>query len=166
MGSEGGALGPRHSLWVVVVGTQCVFVMLVHHSQVHTTVHGGGHSTCLCHSFPGMMWPPTGRGGVMWRVLAANCQWAVDGDGAVLVGWVVIDMVDVARLTCGVIRGSGAVECSFRGCWSSCAGCCLCYVWLSLLLGSVVVIRWVVAVICWAVVVVWWLGLFAVVGVA
>jgi len=82
--------------------------------------------------------------------LAANCQWVVDGGGAVLVGWVVIDVVDMA----GVICGSGAVECGFRGCWSSCASHCLCYVWLFSLLGGVVVV-------CWAVVVVWWLGLFA-----
>jgi len=29
----------------------------------------------------------------MSRVLAANRQWAVDSGGAVLVGWVVIDVV-------------------------------------------------------------------------
>jgi len=82
---------------------------------------------------------------VTWRVLATNCQWAVDGGGAGLVRWVVIDAVrlltvsiqnddvvvvvvphwsalhgyhvafsDMARLTCGVVRGSGAVGCSFR----------------------------------------------------
>ena len=52
-----------------------------------------GHSTCLDHSFPGMTWLLMGGGGVTSRVLAANHQWAVDGGGAVLVGWVVIDMV-------------------------------------------------------------------------
>ena len=84
----------------------------------------------------------------MWRVLAANHQWVVDRGGAGLVGWVVIDVVrlltvsiqnddvvphrsvlhgyhvafsDVARLTRGVIRGSGAVECSFCWRWLSCA---------------------------------------------
>ena len=169
MGSEGGVLGPHHGLWVVgggggrslpfmVVGTQCVFIVLVYCSWVHTTVHGGGCSTCLHCSFPSMTWLPTSRGGVTWRVLAANHQWAVDGGGAVLVGWVVIDMVqlltisvvphqsalhgyhitfsNVAQLTHGVIGGSGAMECSFRGCWSSSAGCCLCYMWLLLLLGG------------------------------
>jgi len=64
MGSEGGVLGPRCSLWVVVVGTQHVFVMLVYHLHVLTAVHGGGHSTCLCHSFPSVMWLLTGGGGV------------------------------------------------------------------------------------------------------
>ena len=93
-----------------------------------------------------------GMGGVTSRVLAANCQWAVDSGGAGLVGWVVIDVVrlltvsirnddvvvvivpdqsafhgyhiafsDMAQLTCGVVRGSGAVGCSFRVvvCWLS-----------------------------------------------
>jgi len=50
-------------------------------------------STCLGHSFPGMTWPPMGRGGVTLRVLTANHQWAVDGGGAVLMGWVVTDVV-------------------------------------------------------------------------
>ena len=56
-------------------------------------VHGGGCLTCLRRSFHGVTWPSTGRGGVAWRVLAANHQWAVDGGGAGLVGWVVIDVV-------------------------------------------------------------------------
>ena len=43
---------------------------------------------------------------------------------------------DVAQLTCGVVHGSGAVECGFRGHWSLCAGRCPCYVWLSSLLGG------------------------------
>jgi len=38
----------------------------------------------------------------MWRMLAANHQWAVDGGGAVLVGWVVIDVVGL--LTISIIR--------------------------------------------------------------
>jgi len=109
------------------------------------TVRGGGRSTCLWRSFHGVMWPSTGGGGVTWRVLAANRQWAVDSGGAGLVGWVVIDVVrlltisirnddvvvvvvphwsalhgyhvafsDVAQLTRGVVRGSGAVGCGFR----------------------------------------------------
>jgi len=133
---------------------------------------------------------------VTWRVLAANRQWAVNGGGAGLVGWVVIDVVrlltvsirnddvvvvvvphqsalhgyhitfsDVARLTSGVVHGSGAMGCGFRVvvCW--------------LLPLVVVVIRWpwpfvgqllscVVAVVCCTVVVIWQPGLFAVVGVA
>jgi len=52
-----------------------------------------GHSTCLGHSFPSVAWPLMGGGGVTSRVLTANHQWVVDGGGAVLVGWVVIDMV-------------------------------------------------------------------------
>ena len=43
--------------------------------------------------FHGVTWPSMGRGGVMWRVLATNRQWVVDGGGAGLVGWVVIDVV-------------------------------------------------------------------------
>jgi len=70
VGSEGGLLGPHCGLWVVVVGTCHVFVVLIYHLQVHTTVHGGGHSTCIGCSFPSMTWPLTGGGGVMWRVLA------------------------------------------------------------------------------------------------
>jgi len=82
---------------------------------------------------------------------------------------------DVAQLTHGVVRGSGAMGCGFHVivCQS-----------LPLLCVVVVVIRWswpfvgqlslfVVAVVCWAVavicctvVIVWWPGLFAVVGVA
>jgi len=62
-------------------------------------VRGGGCSTCLQRSFHGMTWPSTGRGGVTWRVLAANCQWVVDGGGAGLVGWVVIDMVRLLTIS-------------------------------------------------------------------
>ena len=51
------------------------------------------HSTCLGHSFPGVTWLPTGRGGETSRVLTTNHQWVVDSGGAVLVGWVVMDMV-------------------------------------------------------------------------
>jgi len=74
----------------------------------------------------------------------------------------------VARLTCGVVHGSGAVGCGFHVvvCWL-----------LPLLCVVVVIIRrlwpfvgqlssFVVAVVCCTVVVVWQLGLFAVVGVA
>jgi len=86
---------------------------------------------------------------------------------------VTMSFSDVAWLTCGVVRGSGAMGCGFRVvvCQS-----------LPLLCVVVVVIRWswpfvgqllsfVVAVICWAmavvcctVVVIWQPGLFAVVG--
>ena len=62
-------------------------------------VRGGGRSTCLWHSFHGVTWPSTGGGGVMWRVLAANRQWAVDGGGAGLVGWVVIDVVRLLTIS-------------------------------------------------------------------
>ena len=141
-----------------------------------------------------------------WRVLAANCQWAVDGGGAGLVGWVVIDMVrlltvsirnddvvvvvvphqsvlhgyhvtfsDVAQLTRGVVRGSGAMGCSFHVivCWSLPLLCVVVVIirWLWPFVGQlslfvVAVVCWAVAVICCTVVVIWWLGLFAVVGVA
>ena len=83
----------HYSSLFVVVGTQCVFVMLIYHSWLLTAVDGGGHLTCLCHSFPGVTFLLTGGGGVMWRVLATNRQWVVDSGGAVLVGWVVIDVV-------------------------------------------------------------------------
>ena len=131
-----------------------------------------------------------------WRVLAANHQWAVNGGGAGLLGWVVIDVVrlltvsiqnddvvvvvvphqsalhgyhvafsNVARLTRGVVRGSGAMGCGFHV-----------VVCRSLPLVVVVIRRsWpfvgqlsscVVAVVCCLVVIIWQLGLFAVVGVA
>ena len=35
----------------------------------------------------------------MWRVLAANRQWVVDGGGAGLVGWVVIDVVRLLTIS-------------------------------------------------------------------
>ena len=149
------------------------------------------------------MWPSMGRGGVTWRVLAANRQWAVDGGGAGSVGWVVIDMVrlltvsiqnddivvvvvphrsalhgyhvafsDVAQLTRGVVRGSGAVGCSFRV--VVCRSLPLVVVvirrsWLfvgQLLSCVVAVVCWAMAVVCCTVVVIWQPGLFAVVGVA
>jgi len=69
-------LGPHHGLWEVVVGTRHVFVVLVYHSRVLT-----------------------GGGGVTWRVLAADRQWAVDGGGAGLVGWVVIDVVALLTIS-------------------------------------------------------------------
>jgi len=135
----------------------------------------------------------------MWRVLAANHQWVVDSGGAGLVGWVVIDVVrlltvsiqnddvvphrsvlhgyhvafsDMARLTCGVVRGSGAMGCSFRV--VVCRSLPLVVVVIRQLwpfvgqLSSfvVAVVCWAVAVVCCVVVVIWPLGLFAVVGVA
>jgi len=83
-GSEGGVLGPRRGLWVVVVGIHCrswcwAFI----------AIHGGGRLTCLWCSFHG----------VTWRVLAANRQWAVNGGGAGLVGWVVIDVVRLVTIS-------------------------------------------------------------------
>ena len=84
-GSEGGVLGPRHGLWVVVVG--------VHH-------HSWWWALDLPSAFLSRVtWPSTGRGGVTWRVLATNCQWAVDGGGAGLVGWVVIDVVRLLTIS-------------------------------------------------------------------
>jgi len=87
------------SLLFMVVGSQHVFIVLIYCLRVLTAVHGGGHLTCLHRSFPSMMWPPTGRGGVMWRVLAANHQWAVNSGGAGLVGWVVIDVVGLLTIS-------------------------------------------------------------------
>ena len=75
---------------------------------------------------------------VMW-VLAVNCQWAVDGGGAVLVGWVVIGVVGlltickrknddnivvivVIHLHVMALRPWCVRIIIFRGCWSSCAG--------------------------------------------
>ena len=85
---------------------------------------------------------------VMW-VLAVNRQWAVDGGGAVLVWWVVIGMVGlltvckrtnniciVIHLRGMVLRPWHAPVVIFRGRWSSCASCCLCCVWVPLLLGG------------------------------
>jgi len=90
---------------------------------------------------------------VMW-VLAVNRQWAVDGGGAVLVGWVVIGMVGLLTVCkrtndnddvvvvvvihlCGmVLRPWHVPVIIFRGCWSSCASRCLCCVWVLLLLGG------------------------------
>jgi len=85
---------------------------------------------------------------VMW-VLAINCQWAVDGGGAVLVGWVVIGVVGlltvckrtnndivVIHLRGMVLRPWHAPVVIFRGCWSSCASHCLFCVWVLLLLGG------------------------------
>ena len=60
----------------VVVGTQCFFVMLVYHLWVLTAVHGG-HLTCLCCSFPGMTWLPTGGRPFPWGrgdMEGASCQ--------------------------------------------------------------------------------------------
>ena len=75
---------------------------------------GGGHSSLfvvvgaqLAFGVPfSVMWLLTGGGGVTWRVLAANRQWAVDSGGAGLVGWVVIDMV---RLLTVSIQNDGIV---------------------------------------------------------
>ena len=115
MDSEGGVLGPHCGLWVVVVGTQHVFIMLVYHSRPLTAVDGGGCSTFLHCSFPSMMWLPTGMGGVTWRVLAANCQWAVDSGGAVLVGWVVIDAVGLLTSLVGSFIALGLSSAVFVG---------------------------------------------------
>ena len=74
---------------------------------------------------------------VMW-VLAINRQWAVDGGGAVLVGWVVIGVVGlltickrtnndndndnvVIHLHGMALRPWRAPVIIFHGCWSSCA---------------------------------------------
>ena len=162
-------------------------------------IRGGGHLTCLWCSFHGVTWPSTGRGGVTWRVLAANRQWVVDSGGAGLVGWVVIDTVrlltvsiqndnvvphqsvlhgyhvafsNVARLTRGVVCGSGAMGCGF--CVVVCRSLPLVVViirqswpFVGQLSSCVVaVICWAMAVVCCAVVIVWQPGLFAVVGVA
>jgi len=106
--------GGGHSSPFVVVDTQRVFVVLVYHS-----------------------WVLTGRGGVTWRVLAANRQWAVDGGGAGLVGWVVIDVVGL--LTVSIQNDDVVVVIvphqSVLGLWGAvfmllCAGHCHCYVWL------------------------------------
>jgi len=106
--------GGGHSLPFVVVGTRCVFIVLVYRSRM-------------------LM----GRGGVMWRVLAANRQWAVDGGGAGLVGWVVIDVVGLLTVS---IQNDDIVivivpRQSALGPWGAvfmllCAGHCHCYVWL------------------------------------
>jgi len=74
---------------------------------------------------------------VMW-VLAINRQWAVDGGGAVLVGWVVIRMVGLLTICKRMNNDNNVVVVVihlhgmalrpwhvpvivFRGCWSSCA---------------------------------------------
>jgi len=63
MGSEGGLLGPRHGLWVVVVGTHSVFVMLVYHLQVHTAVHGGGRRSLPSVGYS--VWNPWNPSGII-----------------------------------------------------------------------------------------------------
>jgi len=79
---------------------------------------------------------------------------------------------DVARLTHGVVCGSGAMGCGFRVvvCWSlPLVVVVIRQSWPfvgQLLLCVVAVVCWAVAVVCCTVVVVWQLGLFAVVGVA
>jgi len=87
---------------------------------------------------------------VMW-VLAVNCPLAVDGGGAVVVGWMVIgvwvclpyakgrttnDDVVVIHLRGMVLRPWRAPVVIFHGHWSSCASRCLCCVWVPLLLGG------------------------------
>ena len=85
-------------------------------------------------------------------VLAINRQWVVDGGGAMLVGNVVIDVVDlltvcqmttddvvvvvVVHLHCTALRPWHAPVVVFHGHWSSCASRCLCCVHVPLLLGS------------------------------
>jgi len=68
-GSDGGGrelwvvLGPRCSLWVVVVGVHrrsWWWALSVSSSFSFIICR---HYTCLGHSFPGVTWPPTGRGG-------------------------------------------------------------------------------------------------------
>jgi len=87
-------LGPGRGLWVVVVvGVHCCSWWWALSVSSSFSFIVRGHSTCLGRSFPSVTWLPTGRGGVMLWVLTANHQWAVDGGGAVLVGWVVIDVV-------------------------------------------------------------------------
>ena len=86
---------------------------------------------------------------VMW-VLAVNRQLAVNG-GAMLVGCMVIYTVGlltlsktmddnnnivVVHLHCMALRPRHAPVVVFRGRWSSCAGRCLCCVWVPLLLGG------------------------------
>jgi len=79
---------------------------------------------------------------------------------------------DVAWLTRGVVRGSGAVGCSFRVVVCQLLPLVVVVIrqlwpFVGQLLSCVVaIICWAVAVVCCVVVIVWQPGLFAVVGVA
>ena len=123
-----------------------------------TTTTSSLSSICMawlsgCGVCPSLFFVVAGRRvPVMW-VLAVNRQWVVDRGGAVLVGWVVIDVVGLLTVCkrmnddnvvvvvvihlCGmVLRPWRAPVIVFHGRWSSCASRCLCCVWVPLLLGG------------------------------
>jgi len=136
--------GGGHSLPFVVVGTRRVFIVLVHRSRpldlpwsflswrdVAADQWGRGDVEDASHQLPvgGQRWwcRVSGVGGNRHAGFAYLS--IIKRKGVVIVvvpHWSVLHgyhvaFSDVARLTCGVVCGSGAVECGFRRCWSSCA---------------------------------------------
>ena len=134
-------LGPGRSLWVVVVGTRHVFVVLVYHSWAlnlpwsflsrhDVAANGQGRDIKGANHQPPVgsrrWWCcVSGVGGNRCGGVAYLSTIKRNDDVVIVVvpRRSVLHGCDMAWLTCGVVCGSGAVECVFRGCWSLSAGC-------------------------------------------